>query len=248
MKRKSFLKTSLATAFGFSGINTFAKNLFKSNSKVVGKVLSLREVENQATIFTLPALNYAMDALEPNIDKMTMEIHHDRHHKAYVDNLNKAIIGTPYEKLTLEEILKTVEKSPVIQNNGGGHWNHTFFWESMTPKQKSGPSGALLDAINSKFGSVEKFKDEFAKAGLGRFGSGWAWLIVKNKALEIGSTPNQDNPMMLKVGGIVGTPLLAMDVWEHAYYLKYQNKRADYIKAFWNVVDWAKVEDRFAKA
>jgi superoxide dismutase, Fe-Mn family len=246
MKRKSFLKSTIASALGLGTLQSFATTIFRGKS--IGVNQSLEQVEKQATVFSLPALAFANDALEPHFDKLTMEIHHDRHHKAYVDNLNKAVVGTPYEKMTLSEILKNIKKNPAIQNNGGGHWNHTFFWETLSPKASAGPSGALLDAINNKFGSLDKFKEEFAKAGMGRFGSGWAWLIVKNKAIEIVSTPNQDNPLMLKVGGVGGTPILGLDVWEHAYYLKYQNKRADYIKAFWNVVNWAKVEERFDNA
>jgi Fe-Mn family superoxide dismutase len=172
-----------------------------------------------------------------------MEIHHGRHHKAYVDNLNKAIIGSKFENLNLAQMMAIgIKLPPPIRNNGGGHWNHSFFWESLTSKSNV-PSETLLNAINSNFGSLDKFKEEFTKAATGRFGSGWAWLVQKNGKLIIGSTPNQDNPLM-KGADIVGKPLLGLDVWEHAYYLKYQNKRADYIKAFWNIVDWKKVEER----
>jgi superoxide dismutase, Fe-Mn family len=247
MKRKSFLKTSIATALSFSTLSSFAKTTFGIAENRKSKYLSMDELLNEATVFTLPALSYSTDALEPNIDKLTMEIHHDRHHKAYVDNLNKAIVGTKFENSTLAEMMKIGTKLPIpIRNNGGGHWNHSFFWENLTANSTS-PQGALLDEINKTFGSFDKFKEEFTKAGIGRFGSGWAWLVRKGGKLVIGSTPNQDNPLMAGAD-IMGTPLLGLDVWEHAYYLKYQNKRADYIKAFWNIVDWAKVEERFAKA
>ncbi|UTA70358.1 superoxide dismutase [Emticicia sp. 21SJ11W-3] len=200
-------------------------------------------------MYTLAPLPYANDALEPHIDKLTMEIHHDRHHKAYVDNLNKAIAGTPLEKTALTDILKDISKHPVaVRNNGGGHWNHTFFWQILGPNASGAPTGKLAAAINSSFGSFDKFKEEFAKAATTRFGSGWAWLIVDaNKKLKITSTPNQDNPLM-DVAPDKGTPVLAIDVWEHAYYLKYQNKRADYINAFWNVVNWKKVSENFEAA
>jgi Fe-Mn family superoxide dismutase len=198
--------------------------------------------------FTLPALPYAHDALEPHIDKLTMEIHHGKHHQAYVDNLNKAIAGTEHENKSLEDLVKHAGKiSPAVRNNGGGHWNHSFFWESLSHNGGISTSGALTDAIKSTFGSVDEFKAKFAAAGLGRFGSGWAWLIVKDGKLEISSTPNQDNPLM-DVAEVKGTPILGVDVWEHAYYLKYQNKRADYLAAIWNVLDWKKLESRFSKA
>ena len=198
--------------------------------------------------FTLPALPYAHDALEPHIDTLTMQIHHGKHHQAYVDNLNKAIAGTPNENKSLEELVKNAGAiSAPVRNNGGGHWNHTFFWESLAPNAGGAPSGALGDAINSAFGSLDEFKTKFAAAGVGRFGSGWAWLIVKDGKLEISSTPNQDNPLM-DVAEAKGTPILGVDVWEHAYYLKYQNKRPDYLAAIWNVISWNKVAERFAAA
>jgi superoxide dismutase, Fe-Mn family len=198
--------------------------------------------------FSLPALPYAHDALEPHIDKQTMEIHHGKHHQAYVDNLNKAIAGTPHEGKTIEELVKSAGTiSPAVRNNGGGHWNHSFFWESMAPNAGGTPSGKLGDAINEAFGSFEAFQEKFSTAGTTRFGSGWAWLIKKDGKLEISSTPNQDNPLM-DVAEVKGTPLLGVDVWEHAYYLKYQNKRPDYLKAIWNVIDWKKVAERFEKA
>ena len=195
--------------------------------------------------FTLPALPYAYEALEPHIDTKTMQIHHGKHHQAYVDNLNKAVAGTPNETKTLEELVKGAGSiSPAVRNNGGGHWNHTFFWESMAPNAGGAPSGALADAINAAFGSLDAFKEKFAAAGISRFGSGWAWLLVKDGKLEISSTPNQDNPLM-DVAEVKGTPILGVDVWEHAYYLHYQNRRADYLTAFWNVVNWSKVAERF---
>lgn len=198
--------------------------------------------------FTLPALPYAHDALEPHIDTMTMQIHHGKHHQAYVDNLNKAIAGTPNENKSLEELVQVAGSiSPAVRNNGGGHWNHTFFWESLSGKGSGKPSGKLADDINTAFGSFDAFKEKFNNAGLTRFGSGWAWLIVKDGKLEISSTPNQDNPLM-DVAEVKGTPLLGVDVWEHAYYLKYQNKRAEYLNAFWNVVNWDKVSERYAAA
>lgn len=195
--------------------------------------------------FTLPALPYAFDALEPHIDTLTMQIHHGKHHQAYVDNLNKAVAGTPNEGKTIEELVAVAGTlSAAIRNNGGGHWNHSFFWESMAPSAGGTPSGALADAITGAFGSFDAFKEKFAAAGLGRFGSGWAWLIVKDGKLEISSTPNQDNPLM-DVAEVKGKPVLGVDVWEHAYYLKYQNKRADYLTAFYNVVNWKKAAEHF---
>ena len=198
--------------------------------------------------FTLPALPYAHDALEPHIDTLTLQIHHGKHHQAYVDNLNKAIAGTPNESKSLEELVKAAGTiSPAVRNNGGGHWNHSFFWESLAPKAGGTPAGTLGDAINSAFGTFDGFKEKFAAAGMTRFGSGWAWLILKDGKLDISSTPNQDNPLM-DVAEVKGSPLLGVDVWEHAYYLKYQNRRADYLAAFWNVVNWNKVVERFGAA
>ena len=199
--------------------------------------------------FTLAPLPYAHDALEPHIDTLTMQIHHGKHHQAYVDNLNKAIAGTEHENKSLEELVANAGKiSAAVRNNGGGHWNHTFFWESLAPNAGGTPSGELADAINAAFGSFETFKEKFAAAGMTRFGSGWAWLCVdQKKELCICSSPNQDNPLM-DVAECPGTPLLGVDVWEHAYYLKYQNRRADYLGAFWNVVNWNKIAERFAAA
>ncbi|WPQ64503.1 superoxide dismutase [Chitinophaga sancti] len=198
--------------------------------------------------FTLPSLPYATDALEPNIDKQTMEIHHGKHHQAYVDNLNKAIAGTENENKSLEELVAIAGTlSPAIRNNGGGHWNHSFFWTILGPNAGGEPTGKLADAIKSTFGSFEEFKEKFNTAGATRFGSGWAWLLVNGGKLEISSTPNQDNPLM-DVAEVKGTPILGVDVWEHAYYLKYQNRRPEYLKAFWNVVNWDAVSKRYEAA
>ncbi len=195
--------------------------------------------------FTLAPLPYAHDALEPHIDTQTMQIHHGKHHQAYVDNLNKAIAGTEHENKSLEELVAYAGSiSPAVRNNGGGHWNHTFFWESLAPNAGGAPTGKLADAINEAFGSFDAFKEKFAAAGMTRFGSGWAWLIEQDGKLVISSTPNQDNPLM-DVADVKGKPILGVDVWEHAYYLKYQNRRADYLAAFWNVVNWNKVAERF---
>ena len=198
--------------------------------------------------FTLPSLPYAHDALEPHIDKQTMEIHHGKHHQAYVDTLNKAIAGTDNENKSLEEIVANAGSiSPAVRNNGGGHWNHSFFWEILSPNGSGKPSGSLATAIDETFGSFDAFKEKLNNAGATRFGSGWAWLIVKDGKLEVTSTPNQDNPLM-DVAEVKGTPILGVDVWEHAYYLKYQNKRPEYLKAFWNVVNWDKVAERYEAA
>ncbi len=195
--------------------------------------------------FTVPALPYAYQALEPHIDKETMQIHHDKHHQAYVDNLNKAIAGTDNENKSIEELVKNAGSiSPAVRNNGGGHWNHSFFWESVAANAGGTPEGKLADAINEAFGSFNAFKEKFNTAGITRFGSGWVWLGSKDGKLVICSTPNQDNPLM-DVAECKCNPVLGCDVWEHAYYLKYQNKRADYLNAFWNVVNWKKVAERY---
>lgn len=196
--------------------------------------------------FTLAPLPYAHNALEPHIDTKTMEIHHGKHHQAYVDNLNKAIAGTDNENKTIEELVAHAGSiSPAVRNNGGGHWNHTFFWQSLAPNAGGTPpvGGKLATAINEAFGSFDAFKEKFAAAGMTRFGSGWAWLGVKDGGLVVCSTPNQDNPLM-DVADCKCKPILGCDVWEHAYYLNYQNRRADYLAAFWNVVNWSKVEER----
>lgn len=199
--------------------------------------------------FELPALPYAHNALEPNIDTATMEIHHGKHHAAYVNNLNAAIAGTENEGKSLEDLMANISKLPAaVRNNGGGHFNHSLFWTIMSPNGGGEPTGDLAAAINSTFGSFAAFKEEFAKAGATRFGSGWAWLCVENGKLKVCSTPNQDNPLMDVVTDCNGTPILGLDVWEHAYYLNYQNRRPDYISAFWNVVNWAEVARRYAAA
>ncbi len=196
--------------------------------------------------FELPKLSYAYDALEPHIDAKTMEIHHSKHHNGYTTNLNNAIAGTEFEGKTIEQILASCKDNAAVRNNGGGFWNHSLFWEVMSPNGGGQPTGALADAINSAFGSFENFKEEFSKAAATRFGSGWAWLCVANGKLEVCSTPNQDNPLMgINCGG---TPILGLDVWEHAYYLNYQNRRPDYINAFFNVINWNAVSDKFAAA
>jgi len=198
--------------------------------------------------YELPPLPYPKDALEPYIDAQTMEIHHDKHHGAYVTNVNKAIAGkADLEKKSIEQLIANLDAVPAdirgpVRNNGGGHANHSMFWKLLAPKSGGAPSGKLADALNSTFGSFDAFKEKFEAAGLGRFGSGWAWLVANQGKLEIVSTANQDNPIMGKaICGAEGTPLLGCDVWEHAYYLKYQNRRADYLKAFWNVVNWNEV-------
>ena len=196
--------------------------------------------------FELPILTYSYDALEPNIDARTMEIHHSKHHQAYTTNLNNAIAGTELEGKSIEEILKVCKDKPAVRNNGGGFWNHRLFWEIMVPNGSSHPSGDLAAAIDAAFGSFDGFKDEFAKAATTRFGSGWAWLCVSDGKLEICSTANQDNPLMGE--GCSGVPILALDVWEHAYYLNYQNRRPDYISAFYNVINWDVVAEKYKAA
>ncbi len=196
---------------------------------------------------TLPELKYAYDALEPHIDAQTMEIHHSKHHNGYVTKLNDAIKGTEAENMNLDELMKNISKFDTgVRNNGGGHYNHTLFWSILGPTGDS-PSGALNEAINNTFGTLNELKDKVNAAGATRFGSGWAWLIVKDGKLEVTSTPNQDNPLM-DIAEVKGTPILGIDVWEHAYYLKYQNKRPDYLSAIWNVINWDAVGDRYDAA
>jgi superoxide dismutase, Fe-Mn family len=196
--------------------------------------------------FTLPSLPYAHDALVPHIDKATMEIHHGKHHQAYVDNLNKALAGTDNENKSLEELMGMMSSlPPAVRNNGGGHYNHSLFWNILSPVTGQAPSGKLAEAIEKELGGLEKFKTDFANAGMTRFGSGWAWLCVKaDKTLCVCSTPNQDNPLM-DIAECKGQPILAVDVWEHAYYLNYQNRRADYLAAFWNIVNWELVSAKY---
>ncbi len=198
--------------------------------------------------FQLPALPYSTAALDPHIDARTMEIHHGKHHQAYVTNLNKAIEGSTLDGKTIEELMAGLDMSNMpVRNNGGGHYNHSLFWTILAPNAGGSPSGELADAINRDFGSLEAFKEKFSTAGATRFGSGWAWLCVqKGGKLDVCSTPNQDNPLMPGTG-CGGTPILGLDVWEHAYYLHYQNRRPDYIAAFWNLVNWAEVARRFAE-
>jgi Fe-Mn family superoxide dismutase len=198
--------------------------------------------------FTLEPLSYPSNALEPYFDAMTMEIHHGKHHQAYVNNLNNAIAGTPNEQKSLEELVAQAGAlGAAVRNNGGGHWNHHFFWNQLSLNNGAGPSDALAAAIDAELGGYEKLKEDFKKAATGRFGSGWAWLLVQNGKLIISSTPNQDNPLM-DVAEVKGTPILGLDVWEHAYYLKYQNRRPDFVDAFWQVVDWNVVAGRYQKA
>ena len=224
----------------------FVSSLFLGLASTKAMASSSNNIFNTVDAFTLPNLPYAYNALEPFIDAQTMEIHHSKHHQAYVTNLNKAVLGTPNEFTPLVDIIKNISKSTVVvRNNGGGHWNHTFFWEILSPKTTA-PSENLMTMINRDFGSLEKMQADFNAAATSRFGSGWAWLIVQDNKLKICSTPNQDNPLM-DVAEVKGTPILGLDVWEHAYYLKYQNKRADYIKAFWNIVNWNQVEKNLKK-
>lgn len=238
MHKREFLKVA-----GLAGLAAMAdpKGLFAAENK---KTLLAEKAP-----FTLPALSYATDALEPYIDKMTMEIHHDKHHAAYVKNLNDALKGSPLAGQNLEQILaKVTAKEAAIRNNGGGHYNHSLFWTLLSP-QKTTPSAKISTAINAAFGSFEAFQTKFNDAAKTQFGSGWAWLIVKKDGkLAVINTPNQDNPLMTELVKETGTPILALDVWEHAYYLKYQNKRPDYVAAFWNVVNWNEVEKRYNAA
>ncbi|MBO0930314.1 superoxide dismutase [Fibrella aquatilis] len=232
MNRADFLKLAFGAGLGITAAGAgFARGLG----------------QQPAGPFTLAPLPYDAGALEPHIDKMTMEIHHGKHHKAYVDNLNKAVAGTDMAKMAIDDLVKSVNASTpaAVRNNAGGHWNHTFFWNIMSPKGGGQPKGAVATAINKKYGSFDKFKEEWAKAATGRFGSGWVWLIKTGSDVEIISTPNQDNPLMA-LAEKKGTPILGLDVWEHAYYLKYQNKRPDYVAAAWNVYDWDKVEKLFS--
>ena len=199
-------------------------------------------------MFELPKLSYELNAIEPHIDAKTMEIHHGKHHQAYVNNLNAAIAGTESEGKSIEELMGHISQlSPAVRNNGGGHYNHSLFWEVIGPNGTGTPTGKLASAIEVAFGSFDEFKTQFASAGATRFGSGWAWLLVHDGKLVVSSTPNQDNPLM-DIAEVKGTPILGLDVWEHAYYLNYQNRRPDYIAAFWNVVNWNKVSELFEAA
>ncbi len=239
MNRKNFI-LSAATIIGGSLTTVLA-------NKIGININKLNERNNLMSKFELPALSYSYDALEPYIDKATMEIHHTKHHQAYVNNLNKAIDGTELEGKTLDEMFSMMSKLPAaVRNNGGGHWNHDLFWKLMQPGGAKQPEGKLADAINSAFGSFDEFKKKFSEAAIGRFGSGWAWLIVSDGKLVITSTPNQDNPLM-DVAEVKGNPILGLDVWEHAYYLKYQNRRPEYIENWWSVVNWNVVSEYFSK-
>lgn len=227
MQRRKFIVSAITIPL-ISSINTLSKTINK---------LNIHERNNYMAKFELPAIPYAYDALEPYIDKMTMEIHHTKHHNAYVTNLNKAVDGTELAEKSLEELMVNISKHPMpVRNNGGGHWNHSFFWKLMKGGG-SNPSGGLASDINSTFGSLDDLKKKFNEAALGRFGSGWAWLVYSGGKLVISSTPNQDNPLM-DVAEVKGTPILGLDVWEHAYYLKYQNRRNEYAENWWNVVNW----------
>jgi superoxide dismutase, Fe-Mn family len=239
MKRRTFIQTSL-----LGGAATLLQQ-----SKLISKTNLIQTIKEQQIMpFKLSDLPYAYDALEPYIDKMTMEIHHDKHHAAYATNFNKALEGTEWDSKTIEEIFKNVSKLPMaVRNNGGGYHNHLLYWNNMKPKGGGMPIGELATAIDRDFGAFDKFKEQFSNAGMTRFGSGWAWLIAQHGKLIVTSTPNQDNPLM-NIVEVKGIPLLTMDVWEHAYYLKYQNRRADYISAFWNVINWDEVAKRFASA
>jgi Fe-Mn family superoxide dismutase len=240
MNRRKFIY-SVAAISAASAIEPFAQSIYNISNKS-------ERSKNIMAKFELPALPYGYDALEPYIDKMTMEIHHDKHHAAYVNNLNKAVEGTEMATKTLDELVMNVSKYPMaVRNNGGGHWNHSLFWTLMKKSGGGEPSGPLADAIKTSFGSFGEFKTQFSNAGATRFGSGWAWLVVQTGKLVIGSTPNQDNPLM-DVSDLKGTPVLGLDVWEHAYYLKYQNKRPEYIENWWNVINWAEASKRFSEA
>lgn len=238
--RRSFLKKGSLLTLAGMGTQVLSGSLLKAMSS--SESVSLNEP------FLLPTLPYSYDALEPFVDTMTMEIHYSKHHKAYVDNLNKAMAEGKINA-TLDELLMNASKySPIIRNNAGGHWNHSFFWKLMQPEGGGEPDGEIISSINEAFGSFDVFKSRLEEAGLKRFGSGWAWLIVDaNKKLSIGSTPNQDNPLM-DLSELKGTPILGIDVWEHAYYLKFQNRRGEYLKSWWNVVNWTEVNKNFEKA
>ena len=238
MQRRKFLFT-LGSVPAISVIGKVENQINKFNKNIRSTSMAK---------FELPQLPYAYDALEPYIDKMTMEIHHTKHHNAYVTNLNKAVEGTELEGKSLEELFKSIAKLPAaVRNNGGGHWNHSLFWTLMKQNGGGNPTGKIADAINSAFGSFDEFKNKFNTAAATRFGSGWAWLLVQDGKLVVSSTPNQDNPLM-DVADVKGTPILGLDVWEHAYYLKYQNRRPEYIDNWWNVVNWDKVNELFSKS
>ncbi len=238
MKRRNFL----SSAFALGALSV------AGTSQVLSTIQQEQQKKDKPMPFTLPELPYAHDALEPYIDKMTMEIHHGKHHNTYVTNLNKAAEGQDWASKSLEEIFANISKMPAaVRNNGGGHYNHSHFWNWMKPGGGGEPTGDLAAAIVRDFGSFEKFKEQFSAAGATRFGSGWAWLVKQGDKLVVSSTPNQDNPLM-DVAEVKGFPVLGMDVWEHAYYLKYQNRRPDYISAWWSVVNWEYAAKMFANA
>jgi Fe-Mn family superoxide dismutase len=240
VSRRKFLKKSSLISIAGVGMHLFSGNILNAMNSTGNNMTN--------EPFKLPDLPYEYDQLEPHIDKMTMEIHHKKHHQAYIDNLNKAMIENNNHS-SLDDLIKGVSKySPAIRNNAGGHWNHSFFWKIMKPRGGGSPTGKIASAINETFETFDSFKTKLEEAASKRFGSGWAWLIVNaDRRLSIGSTPNQDNPLM-DVSELKGIPLLGIDVWEHAYYLKYQNKRADYVKAWWNVVNWDEVNNNLAMA
>jgi len=239
MQRRFFLK-----AAALSTVSLYGKSITNFNNTINNKLRST----NTMAKFELPSLPYTYDALEPHIDKLTMEIHHSKHHQAYVNNLNNAVAGTELEGKSLEELFASISKAPVaVRNNGGGVYNHNLFWTNMKPNGGGLPTGAVADAINGAFGSFDEFKKQFSNAGATRFGSGWAWLVASNGKLVVTSSPNQDNPLM-DISEVKGSPILALDVWEHAYYLHYQNRRPDYISSWWNVVNWDEVNTRLAQA
>lgn len=247
MQKRTFLKSGL---FFFGAAFTAGSSLWARPA--LADAADFSEADEQTSgPFTLPALPYGAAALEPHLDQLTMEIHHGRHHQAYVTNLNKAVANTPYATMALEKLQLALKPGDTaVRNNGGGHYNHSLFWTLLSPQGGGAPTGMLEDKINAKFGSLDKLKEALAAEGLNRFGSGWAWLsVTKTGELVLSSTPNQDNPLMKNVAKKqFAYPILGIDVWEHAYYLKYQNKRADYLKAFWNVVNWETVAQRLAAA
>jgi Fe-Mn family superoxide dismutase len=241
--RREFMQSALKATVVTAGSLPF---LFKSTqAKAKGLVFGKQEEQDIAALqFSQITLPYPYNALEPNIDGMTMDIHYTKHHAAYIKNVNEAIAAENISFATEQEFFSNASKlSAKARNNGGGAWNHNFFWQVMKPNGGGVPTGKVADAINGAFGSFDKFKEQFSQAGITRFGSGWAWLVNDNGKLKVGSTPNQDNPLM-DVGDLHGTPLLALDVWEHAYYIKYQNKRAEYVGNWWNVVNWDEVAKR----
>ena len=246
MERRNFLKN---LGLGIAGTLAGSEALALNENKLITSTMETITLAKEAIAsLEFPALPYAYDALEPYIDAKTMEVHYDKHHRAYYNNYLAAVKGTAHEKTQIEKVFAEVSKtSDAIRNNGGGYYNHIIFWDNLA-KGKSGPSKELAEALNKEFGSFDKFKELFGNAAKTRFGSGWAWLVLsKDRKLAIGSTANQDNPIM-DVPGVKGTPLLALDVWEHAYYLKYQNRRPEYVEAFWNVVNWDEVNRRYNEA